>query len=92
MISFAFALRNSQYSFSMQLPNKIFKRASDFDDEELCGLQELPKFSFEDDTRPLVSTERLFHQWSGEGETTSHFRFNATSSHMKQEEDIIVGT
>ena len=60
------------------------------DDNSPRDSHELPRFSFEGDDRPLVSTERLFNQWSVDEETAYNPSFNAVESALKLEQDIIV--
>jgi hypothetical protein len=60
------------------------------DDNSPRDSHELPRFSFEGDDRPLVSTERLFNQWSVDEETAYNPGFNAIESALKLEQDIIV--
>ena len=74
----------------MRLPQRLYRRASVSDNESLRDSHELPRFSFEGDHRPLVSTERLFHQWSEDEETAYNPGFNAIESALKLEQDIIV--
>lgn len=74
----------------MRLPERLYRRASVSGDESLRDSHELPRFSFEGDRRPLVSTERLFNQWSEDEETTYNPSFNVIESALKLEQDIIV--
>ena len=90
MLSCTIATRNSRHSFSMHLPQRLYRRPSMSDDETARDSHELPRFSFEGADRPLVSTERLFHQWSEDEETAYNPGFNAIESALKLEQDIIV--
>jgi len=90
MLSCTFVTRNSRHSFSMRLPERFYRRSSVSDDEGHRDSHELPRFSFEGDGRPLVSTERLFNQWSEDEETAYNPGFNAIESALKSEQDIIV--
>ncbi|KAF1364120.1 MFS general substrate transporter [Lizonia empirigonia] len=49
----------------------LYRRPSISENGNSRNSHELPRFSFEGDDRPLVSTERLFRQWS-EDEETGH--------------------
>jgi hypothetical protein len=49
----------------------------------------LPRFSFESDDHPLVSTDRLFRQWLDEETRYQSTRIDLTPVEMK-EQDIIV--
>lgn len=49
----------------------------------------LPKFSFESDERPLVSTERLFRQWQDE-ESQYDPAYQYVESELRTEYDVIV--
>jgi hypothetical protein len=51
----------------------------------------LPRFSFESDDHPLVSTDRLFRQWQDE-ETQYHPNPTDLRPHEMEEQDIIVST
>jgi len=74
----------------MRLPERLYRRASISDDGSPRGSHELPRFSFEGDDRPLVSTERLFNEWCVDEETAYNPGFNAIESALKLEQDIIV--
>lgn len=74
----------------MRLPERLYGKASVSDDESFRDSHELPRFSFEGDDRPLVSTERLFNQWSEDEETAYNPGFNAIDNALKLEQDIIV--
>lgn len=51
----------------------------------------LPRFTFESDDRPLVSTERLFRQWQDE-ETQYEPEHMGSDPALRKEQDIIVRT
>lgn len=74
----------------MRLPERLYRRASISEDGSPRDSHELPRFSFEGDDRPLVSTERLFKQWCVDEETTYDHGFNTIESAMTLEQDIIV--
>jgi hypothetical protein len=90
MISCTFISRSSRHSFNMRLPERLYRRASISDDGSLPDSHELPRFSFEGDHRPLVSTERLFNHWSADEETVYNPGFNTMKSALELEQDIIV--
>lgn len=70
---------------------RLLGRASVSDHERIRDSHELPKFSFERDDRPLVSTERLFHQWSEDEETAYNPAVKTAESALNLEQDVIVG-
>jgi hypothetical protein len=74
----------------MHLPQKLYRRPSVNYGESPRDSYALPRFFFEGDDRPLVSTERLFHQWSEDEETECNPDLNAIESALKLEQDIIV--
>ena len=74
----------------MHLPQRLYRRPSATFDESPHDSHELPRFSFEGDEGPLVSSERLFHQWSEDEETAYNPDFNTIESALKLEQDIIV--
>ncbi|KAF9701259.1 hypothetical protein EKO04_000372 [Ascochyta lentis] len=74
----------------MRLPERYYRRSSHDDDDCSQDSRELPRFSFERSNRPLVSTERLFHQWSEDVETAYNPGINAIERMLKMEQDIIV--
>lgn len=90
MLSCTFVSRNSRHSFNMRLPERLYGRVSVGDDGSPRDSHELPRFSFEEAGRPLVSTERLFNEWSQDEETAYNPGFNAIESALKLEQDIIV--
>lgn len=89
MLSCTFVSRTSRHSFNMRLPERLYRRPSTNNGSPRDS-HELPRFSFEGDNRPLVSTERLFNQWSIDEETAYRHGFNAIESVSKLEHDIIV--
>ncbi|KAJ4989056.1 MFS multidrug transporter [Stagonosporopsis vannaccii] len=74
----------------MRLPERLYGKVSVSEDGSPRDSHELPRFSFEGDDRPLVSTERLFNQWSEDEETAYNPGFNAIESALKLEQDIII--
>lgn len=74
----------------MHLPERLYRNIASLEDASPRDSRELPRFSFEGDDRPLVSTERLFNQWSEDEETAPKPDFHATQSSLKSEQDIIV--
>lgn len=75
----------------MRLPEMLYRRPSISETGNSHNSHELPRFSFEGDDRPLISTERLFRQWSEDEETGRDPGFNAIGHVLKLEQDIIVG-
>lgn len=90
MLSCTFVSSNSRHSFSMRLPERVCRRCSASNDGSTRDSHELPKFSFEGDDRPLVSTERLFNQWSEDEETANNLSFSTIARALRTEQDIIV--
>lgn len=90
MLSCTFVSRNSRHSFNMRLPERLYGKVSLSEDSSLRDSHELPRFSFEGDDRPLVSTDRLFTQWSEDEETAYDPGFNAIETALNLEQDIIV--
>lgn len=72
----------------MHLKDKILSRPEVENDTSRDSLA-LPKFSFESDERPLVSTERLFRQWQ-EDEAPYDTGYACAERGESKEEDIIV--
>jgi hypothetical protein len=90
MLTCTFVSRNSKHSFSMRLPGRFCRKSSVRDDDSSRDSHELPRFSFEGDGRPLVSTDRLFHQWSEDGEIAYNPGFHTIENALKLEQDIVV--
>jgi hypothetical protein len=65
-------------------------RSTSFDEDRTPDSLALPKFSFESDDRPLVSTERLFRQWQDE-ETQYDSGYQTIERSLNKEQDLIVG-
>jgi hypothetical protein len=65
-------------------------RSTSFDEDRTLDSLALPKFSFESDDRPLVSTERLFRQWQDE-ETQYDSGYSTIERTLNKEQDLIVG-
>lgn len=76
----------------MRIPNKLYKKSTFIDRKSLHDSEELPRFSFEDDDRPLVSTERLFDLWSGDEETAYDSGVDAIKNIFRSEQDVIVSS
>lgn len=72
----------------MHLKDKFLRRPS-VEEEPSRDSLALPRFSFESDERPLVSTERLFRQWQEE-ETSYEPDYGCVERGLRKEEDIIV--
>lgn len=74
--------------YSMHMKNKLLCRP-EVDEDDPRDSVVLPKFSFESDERPLVSTERLFREWQEQGESYNT-GCGCVERGLKKEEDIIV--
>ncbi|OAL01894.1 MFS multidrug transporter-like protein [Phaeosphaeriaceae sp. SRC1lsM3a] len=72
----------------MHLKDKFLRRPS-VEEEPSRDSLALPRFSFESDERPLVSTERLFRQWQEE-ETSYEPDYGCVERGLRKEEDIII--
>jgi len=68
--------------------DRLLRRPS-VSEEDTRGSIALPRFTFESDDRPLVSTERLFRQWDDE-ETQYDHGYQNVEQTVKKEQDIIV--
>jgi hypothetical protein len=75
----------------MQSLERPYRRPLVGDDDSSRNSHELPRFSFEGDDRPLISTELLFHQWFEDEEIAHSPSFRAIGNALKLEQDIIVG-
>lgn len=73
----------------MNLKNKFLTRNS-VDEESARDSVALPRFSFEGDDRPLVSTERLFREWDEDTEYDPGC--HNVNTIITKEQDIIVCT
>jgi len=72
----------------MNFKSRLLKRPS-VDGEVSRDSVALPRFTFESDNRPLVSTERLFQQWQDE-ETQYQPDHMDIDPALRKEQDIIV--
>lgn len=72
----------------MNLKDKLLRRPS-IDEESARDSLALPRFSFEGDDRPLVSTERLFREWWDE-DTEYDPGYHNVNGTIRKEQDIIV--
>lgn len=75
-------------TLAMALKDKFLGRPS-VDEESARNSVALPRFSFEGDERPLVSTERLFREWDEDTEYDPGY--HNVNAMIRQEQDIIVG-
>jgi len=72
----------------MTFKDRLLRRPS-VSEEDTRDSIALPRFTFESDDRPLVSTERLFRQWDDE-ETQYDPGYQNVQRTLKKEQDIIV--
>ncbi|KAJ4364572.1 hypothetical protein N0V83_009168 [Neocucurbitaria cava] len=75
----------------MHLKDRLLRRAS-VDKERTHDSLALPRFSFEGDNRPLVSTDRLFRQWRDEGIEYDTGYQNVEGALEREGEDEIIIT
>lgn len=73
----------------MHIIDRLLRRTRH--DETIYDVSTLPRFSFESDDRPLVSTERLFRQF-GDEESQYDGQYTVINQALKTEQDIIVST
>ncbi|OAL55524.1 MFS multidrug transporter-like protein [Pyrenochaeta sp. DS3sAY3a] len=74
-------------TLAMALKDKFLGRPS-VDEESARNSLALPRFSFEGDDRPLVSTERLFREWDENTEYDPGY--HNVNAMIRQEQDIII--
>jgi len=74
----------------MTFKERLLRRPS-VSEEDTRESIALPRFTFESDDRPLVSTARLFRQWDDD-ETQYDHGYQNLQHTLKKEQDIIVST
>jgi hypothetical protein len=74
----------------MNFKDRLLGRPS-VDDRSARESLELPRFSFEGDNHPLVSTERLFRQWQQEENSGYEAGQEIMEEGLPKGDDIIVG-
>jgi hypothetical protein len=74
----------------MNIKGRLFGRPS-VEEETPRESVALPRFTFESDDRPLVSTERTFRHWQDE-ETQYEPDHRGSDPALRKEQDIVVRT
>lgn len=75
---------------TMNFKDRLLGRPS-VDDRSARESLALPKFSFEGDDHPLVSTERLFRQWQQEENSGYEAGHEIMEEGLRKGEEIVVG-